>query len=452
MRMSLLAAGLVLTAGASALPAVAPPPQAVPARARAAVPQATAKPAPTQPRAAAPGRALGLSPAMLDPELGDALAVVLERSPAINSARTEAEAAGVDVRAARWRWLPSVSVQANYYGMKGSAPARVVPNLSVDLPLWNAGRTQAGVRRAIAGRHAAEARLVEAELDAALQLLGQFYEYKRQSARLRTVDENLAAMQAMEDSMKRRVAQEVSPRSDLELARTRTLQVRLIRDTIVAQRQAVLTRLRELVVDPDYMIGEGWVGGPFWVKGDLEDLIGAADAFDPHRKRLEAEADMAAAEAKASNAARFPSLTAQYSYDDVYRHRLGVSLRAQATGLAEFADARAATLRAGAARGKVDIALHDLRAQVSSDYIDYTSALSRLEVSRNSSRSTDEVRDSYVRQFTAGKRGWLDVMNAMRESMTAQLDALDNNFTATQAQARLLIRMGIMPVETKRPN
>ncbi len=396
--------------------------------------------------------ALGLSPAMLDPELATALAVVLERSPAVNAAKTDARAAGIDVSAARWRRLPTMSVQGNYYGVQGSAPRPLVPNISVDLPLWNAGRTHAIIQRAIAGRRAAEARLVEAELDAALQLVSQFYEYKRLSARLLTVTDNLAAMQAMEDSMQRRVTQEVSPRSDLELARTRTLQVRLIRDAIVAQRQAVLARLHEQLVDPDYQIDENGLVGPFWLKADLEDLIGAADAFDPHRQRLEAEADIAAADAKASNAARFPSVNAQYSYDDIYGHRLGVTVRAQVTGLAEFTEARAGTLREGAARQKVDIALHDLRSQVSSDYIDYTSSLGRLDVARSSSRSTNEVRDSYIRQFTAGKRGWLDVMNAMREAMTAQLDALDNNYAAAQAQTRLLIRAGMMPAEMKRLN
>lgn len=452
----LATAGMLLSTGVDAAPPGRPAPvlpaKRIKAKAGAKAKPPKAKPASRPQPASAATDALGLSAAMLDPELVAALGAVLERSPAVNSARTDAQAAGVDVRAARWRWLPSISVQGNYYGVKGSSPSRLVPSLSVDLPLWNAGRTQAVVHRAIAGRRAAEARLVEAELDAALQLTSQFYEYKHLTARLHVVDENLAAMTSMEDSMKRRVAQDVSPRSDLELARTRTLQVRLTRDMLVAQRQAALTRLREQLLDPDYRISDGGVGGPFWLKADLEELIGASEAFDPHRKRLEAEAEIAAADAKASNAARFPSLNAQYSYDDVYRHRLGVTLRAQATGLAEFTEARAATLRAGSARQKVDIALHDLRTQVSSDYIDYTSALGRLDVSRDSSRSTDEVRDSYIRQFAAGKRGWLDVMNAMRESMSAQLDALGNNYTAAQAQARLLIRMGIMPAETKRQN
>ena len=62
------------------------------------------------------------------------------------------------------------------------------------------------------------------------------------------------------------------------------------------------------------------------------------------------------------------------------------------------------------------------------------------------------MRDSYLRQFTAGKRTWLDVMNAVREAMTAQLDVVDIHYEALLMQTRLLIRMGVVPDETKRQN
>jgi len=177
-----------------------------------------------------------------------------------------------------------------------------------------------------------------------------------------------------------------------------------------------------------------------------------AEANDPQRERLAAEARVASADAAAARAARLPSLSAQYSYDSVYRHRVGVAVKAQATGFSEFVSARAAGLREDAADQKIDTALHDLHVQVSNDYIDYTSAMSRLDVARSSSISTDAVRDSYLRQFTAGKRTWLDVMNAVREAMSAQLDTVDIEFAAAAAQTRLLIRMGVMPLEQKRQN
>lgn len=441
MRFCYLAAGVALALGAPSTMAQARAAQ--PAVKPAAKPAAPGgKPAPVQ--------VLGMTQVPFDHELSDALGLALARNPAITSARMDAEASGVDLKAARWRRFPTVSVQGNFYGLQGSSPSQVVPNLTVDMPVWNGGRTTATIRRAAAAQDVAESRLVEAQLDMALQITGLFYDCKRLSARLRVIDRNLIAMQDMERSMERRVAQEVSPRSDLDLARTRTLQTRMMRDAVSAQQRVALQRLRELVVDPNYAVSDTGIVSALWLKAGLEDLIGLSDEFDPRRKRAEAEARIASAEAKASAATRFPALSAQYSYDDVYGHRLGVAVRAQATGLSEFTESRAASLRESAAGQRVDLAVHDLRMQVTSDYIDYTSAAGRLDVALASSLSTDGVRDSYLRQFTSGRRTWLDVMNAMREAMSAQLDVIDVQYAAAQAQTRLLIRMGIMPAEMER--
>ena len=52
-----------------------------------------------------------------------------------------------------------------------------------------------------------------------------------------------------------------------------------------------------------------------------------------------------------------------------------------------------------------------------------------------------------MRQFAAGKRTWFDVMNAVREALTARLDAIDLRYAAGLAQLRLLVRLGASPVE-----
>lgn len=404
-------------------------------------------PAPVVPARVLPALALPADP--FGVELNDALLLVLQRNPAANAARIEAQAAGVDVRSAKWQRAPSFSVQGNYYALQGGAPSQTAPAATVDFTLWNAGRTDAVIARATAARRAAEARLQETQLDLTMQVIQNYFEYKRLSERIETIGHDLDDLVSMQDSIGRRYAQGVSPRSDLELARTRTLQVRMTRDALVAQRRGSLQRLRELLIDGDYQISQQGLSPALALRAELEDLIDAADARDPRRRRVEAEAAMASAEAKAASASRFPSLNVEYSYDNIYHHRVGVALKAQATGLAEFTAAKAAALRQGAASERVDVAMHELRTQVTSDYIDYTSALTRLDVATTTSHASDDLRDSYMRQFTAGKRSWLDVMNAVREAMSARLDAIDLRYAAGLAQTRLLVRLGAAPAEPK---
>jgi adhesin transport system outer membrane protein len=437
----LLAVALCLGVGN---PLLAQVPKGVPRAAKRAARKAP-PPAAARPMHPAPDLALPADP--FGAELGAVLGLIAQRNPTISAARIDAQAAGVDVRSAKWQRAPTFSVQGSVYGVQGGAPNRATPSATVALPVWTGGRISAGIRRATMSRDAAEARLRETQQEVTFQAIQQFYEYKRLSERIDTMDRDLHDLTVMQGSMERRVEQGVSARSDYELARTRTLQVRMMRDAQIAQRQGSLQRLRELVDDTGYQLALDGLNPAFTLHAELDELVQAADAQDPRRKRLEAEAAVARAEAKAAAAARLPGLNVEYSYDDVYHHRVGLALKAQGTGLAEFSVAKAAALREGAAGQRVDAAAHDLRSQVINDFVDYTSARARLEVAALSGRSSDAVKDSYMRQFAAGKRTWFDVMNAVREALTARLDTIDLRYAAGLAQLRLLVRLGASPVE-----
>ncbi|MEI6486241.1 MAG: TolC family protein [Sphingomonadales bacterium] len=387
-------------------------------------------------------------PGDVDPfgeELANYLRQVEERNPSIASARIEAEAAGVDVRSAKWQRAPNVALEGAYYGVQGRAPNNVTPRATVDMPIWSAGRISGVIQRASALRDAAAAGLQEVRQELTLQAIEQYFEYKRLSARIDTIDQELVDLQAMQDAMERRTQQGVSANSDLALARTRTLQVRMMRDAFYWQRQSSLQRLREYAVDPTFTVSAGGLSPALVLRGELEDMIQTASARDPRRRRIEAEAVAAQASARTAAAARFPALNVQYSYDDIYRHRLGLALKVQGTGLAEFSAARAARLREDAAHERTDAVSNDLRTAIINDYVNYASARARLDVAVNSSTSSEDVKASYMRQFAAGKRSWFDVMNAAREAMTARLDAIDLRYGAGIAQLRLLVRLGATP-------
>jgi adhesin transport system outer membrane protein len=44
--------------------------------------------------------------------------------------------------------------------------------------------------------------------------------------------------------------------------------------------------------------------------------------------------------------------------------------------------------------------------------------------------TASNVSASYMRQFIAGRRSWLDVMNALREAVNAQIGLTDSEITA----------------------
>ena len=55
----------------------------------------------------------------------------------------------------------------------------------------------------------------------------------------------------------------------------------------------------------------------------------------------------------------------------------------------------------------------------------------------SASASSTEVYESYARQFTAGRKSWLDVLNTVREAGQYELMVLDANAQMLGAALRL---------------
>jgi adhesin transport system outer membrane protein len=60
-------------------------------------------------------------------------------------------------------------------------------------------------------------------------------------------------------------------------------------------------------------------------------------------------------------------------------------------------------------------------------------------------RGSDKVLESYQRQFQAGRKSWLDLLNAVRELAQNQYALADAKASMAAAMLRLQIRMGQDP-------
>lgn len=376
-----------------------------------------------------------------DPVLDDLLRLAVSGHPAINAARLSARAAGVDVRAAKWLRFPSISVEGQLLDQRNN---RTQVQAVVDMPLWAAGRVGNTVARAKARAGAAQAGFDEAVQSVGLAVVQSYYDIHRARERVRILGESLQRHQDMVASMERRVAQEVSPLSDLELARTRALQIEQQIFQSRAQANSALRRLRELVYDPALDPVSAMAQLTDWPLFDEADVIDQATGFDPRLRRLESESSAADFDARVARAATLPQVSGQYSYSEVVGHRVGVVLKAQTEGgLSRFATAEASRLRQQSSEFQVESARRDLREQLVADLQDYESSRNRAANSTTAAGAARRVQESYMRQFFAGRRGWLDVMNAVREATSTEIDALDAGVGSSAALARISLRSGL---------
>lgn len=375
-------------------------------------------------------------PAAVSPALFEAVEKATTSYPSIRAGRSQVRASTSDVRAAKNQRLPSVGVQGVAVGAGTNLGSQIV----VDQPVFSFGRIGATIDRAQAQRQVRQAQVDELVQGVALDTVEAYYGIARLAKRQAILEDSLREHQRLVDSIGRRVAQEVSPQSDLELARSRTAQVEQDLALTIAQRQAMVQRLYQLVGDESENFGNVPVYDPAVHHPDPAGAVEQALACSPRRMRLAALTGVARAETRQARRSFLPQLSAQFAYSDILGARAGLAVTAQtAGGLSNLAAAEAAAARETSTELDVTTSERELRERLANDLVENAAARRRISSSTTASSSAQAVTESFKRQFIAGRRTWLDVMNATREATSAELGTSDAEFSAMASAARILI-------------
>jgi adhesin transport system outer membrane protein len=379
------------------------------------------------------------NPADVPSALVDALEIIGQNYPSVRGAKAGLSAAAADIRGAKWQRFPSLSVETNFV----DSGNRIGPAVAVSAPVWSGGRIGANIKRANAQFDASLARYREVVVGLSVEATQTYFEIARFARRQALLEESLGEHGKLVASMERRVAQEVSPLADLELARSRYAQIEQDLTVARAQHQAALFAFAELIGDPDYQLGNV----PEYTKAielsARETLMSDALTYDPTLRRLLAEVTAGRAEVTAAKAAIFPQLNAQYSYNDVFGSQVGFVARLETSGgLSRFAAVDGARARLENLTAQAGVAERQIRQRINSDLTEFDASQARAKVSLNASQISNRVSESYMRQFIAGRRSWLDVMNALRETLSARLGLADAEISSMSSFVRLSLRTG----------
>jgi len=373
-------------------------------------------------------------------ELATAIELAARTFPTVAAARASERAARAGLGGAKWLRYPGVSLE-----LRGAASGSSSSDyaLTVAQPLWTGGRIAGMIKMGRARLMASQFAVSEVQLDVAMKVSAAYFEFQRLIQRETILNESLGEYQKLEDSMARRVANEISPNADLELARSRAAQVAQEKAITFGQRRMALTKLRELTGDPTFRITSILSYDPSIHHPDQDGLLEQALAFDPKRRRLDAEILAAAADVQVRKSAIFPQLNAQYERPTFGPDRVGLVLRAQTDGgLSRFSSVSEARERQASAEIGLLFNERELREQIEVDELENAVAKERAASSQISATSASAVTESFMRQFVAGRRTWFDVMNALRESMSARISEVDARISAMASASRLLMRSG----------
>jgi adhesin transport system outer membrane protein len=88
----------------------------------------------------------------------------------------------------------------------------------------------------------------------------------------------------------------------------------------------------------------------------------------------------------------------------------------------------------------------DLTSTLTREWNQYHLSSSQLKIVKIQAENSVEVRESFLRQYTIGKRTWLEVLNAQREMTQTQFTLADTEANFLRSQYKLALLTGLLQV------
>lgn len=251
------------------------------------------------------------------------------------------------------------------------------------------------------------------------------------------------------ESVRQRIKGGVSPEVDRELVESRLAQTQGDLAAARAAERSALSQLSQLIGRPLRADEVASANGMTDKLPVLEMIVEQSLARSAALRRIEAEMEAARHDATQKRAAIWPTLgvRAEYQYGDLTN--TGAVTRdsrvmlvmdyVPGAGLSAAAGIDAAEARVGSLRESLEAGRRDLISKVAVDYEDHLSSRGRQRDLQRTLKAASEVLASYDRLFVAGKRSWLDVLNAAREvtQIETALADVDAQLTASYYRLRL---------------
>jgi adhesin transport system outer membrane protein len=368
------------------------------------------------------------------PELLDS---VLRTHPSLRAQQALGESARQAVESAEWQFYPTPSIGFEQVDSGQTDPNypsygdKTVTTLRLQQPLWTGGRLTAGLHKAQAGLAVSQATLDGVRQDLAVRVVQVYADWLGAYFKIQAFEKSLKAHQPLQQQIERRIAGGASPRSDLTLLLGRVQQTEADLSAAQAQSQSALGRLSQMLGSPlqPQRLAQS-IRAPIGLGSNAQDLLQHAQAHSPGVLKLVAQVRVAQEEVTERQAdlkpevyLRLESQYGSYNYPgSPTQNRLFVGASSHfGAGLSSMTQVRGAQARYDAALADVDSARVSLGEQVQADYAQAEAGQVRLSALEASLESSDNITRAWNRQFIAGRKTWLDVMNAMREQ--AQLEA-----------------------------
>jgi len=366
-----------------------------------------------------------------------------------NVAQKKKEQIGAEQKlsSAKWARFPAVSVlsSAGQSSLTNNNSA-VVTTLRVDQPLWAGGRISGSIDAAGARASATEFAVNETQQDMAVKAGSAFANYLKLKQKIEASQESISEHQRLLEMIERKARNEVSPMSEIILAKVRLNQAK-------SESIAYQTQLANYKADIQNYLGATFddLQPPrtlFSIPGSVNETLKLALDYSPSLRRLTLEKEAAGYDIQVSKSSLFPqlSLRSDESYGGVIEgNTTYVAFTfAPGNGLSALSNAREAEARQDGFDNSMSSVKLDLTNKINTFWNQYKAESSQVEVLSNLAETSKGVFMSYVRQYDAGKKTWVEVLNARKEATQAKYQLAESQWNAFIAGINIEVFTGMI--------
>lgn len=385
----------------------------------------------------------------------DVVKAAVSAHPSIRSQLAQVDAAVADIQTAKQQFYPTPSISVER--INGS-PADVsygnqstVQLYRLQQPLWTGGRLTAGLSKAQSNARMAAEGLADVRQQMALRATQAWSEWYLATMRIKAQEQSVEAHRRLMSVVQRRVAEGAMAPSELNLTQSRLDQAEAQLQNFQAQQKVARLKIsqligRQLESSESPEISDEPETCP------ANELQSSAIEASAALKKIKAQKEAAGYELQERQAELTPELYVRlerqksptaYGANDVTNDRVYVGFSSRfGPGLSNMTVLQSLEKRRDAIQAEYEALERNLLETVQSDYEQLLSVSARLPLLKNALQGSTETAQAWDRQFLAGRRAWVEVMNAAREMAQAEIDLGDANASQLSSQWRLSIYCG----------
>lgn len=375
-----------------------------------------------------------------------ALRLAVSEHPSVRAQLDELKALGYDLDSAESGRLAILSLNSQ---AMSNDQQQVVALLQQ--PLWAGGRIDGAIDQARISREIGRTALAALRMKLLEDTAAAYTVVQGARNRLKAAELNVHEHERLLALITRRQVGSIASEADVRFATSRLAQAvaqKIQLNGILVRALNDLKAFTQKTVDSSLPVDESLLALP-----GNELIVREIESISPVVRQRKIEVDLARTAADLNLSNMMPTLYAQLQ-QDVYsasssgtaprETRIGLVLNGsvEGLGLAGWQRVKSADSRVDEAIKNIDVAVNEVKRYAAAVLADLESQQQMLKSNELLVSSSEETLASFMRQYDAGRKTWVDVLNSQRELSDARLSLEQTRASLQESSLRLAAQLG----------